>query len=241
MEIHPSDETKLIIDDEIISKDQSPSSKLHTTTKNPQRSSWRPRILYAVVFTWLAFTGGRFTAPFLKNEIGGYLNNDSIIGFLLACQNISSAIASPFFSNLADRYERQIQYGQKRQGRLFILKIALAVGSLATLLHSAPTSLFGDGSSSALFGNKRNKYLIISWHLFLRILYSFSLSVVFPVMDGITLSFLQQEQQERQQSGNRDDDSKVDDENESSESSAYGKERLHGAIVSYYEILLYLE
>eukprot|EP00594_Rhizosolenia_setigera_P000888 CAMPEP_0178950610 /NCGR_PEP_ID=MMETSP0789-20121207/6751_1 /TAXON_ID=3005 /ORGANISM="Rhizosolenia setigera, Strain CCMP 1694" /LENGTH=643 /DNA_ID=CAMNT_0020631361 /DNA_START=26 /DNA_END=1958 /DNA_ORIENTATION=- len=226
MEIHPSDETKLIINDDIINKDQSPSS-------SKRSSSWRPRILYAVVFTWLAFTGGRFTAPFLKNEIGGYLNNDSIIGFLLACQNISSAIAAPFFSNLADRYEQK----KKRQGgggRLFILKIALAVGSLATLLHSAPTALFGDGSSSsssALLllegGNKRNKYLIISWHLVLRILYSFSF------LFGITLSFLQQEQQERQHCGNTwDDDSKVDDdENESSEeSSAYGKERLHGAI-----------
>lgn len=60
----------------------------------------RPRILYAVVFFWLAWTGGRFTAPFLKEEVGF---NDGQIGFLLACQTGLLAIIGPLGGAIADK------------------------------------------------------------------------------------------------------------------------------------------
>lgn len=160
----------------------------------------RPRILYAVVFFWLAWTGGRFTAPFLKEEVGF---DDGQIGFLLACQSGLLAIIGPLGGVIADK--RQIT---NKHGRVEVLFAGICLGCVSTLFHGIahifPSFTYSIDQTSFM------RQVTFLWHLSMRLLFSLSNGLVMPVLDGLTLAYLQADK--------------------NSDSADYGKERLHGAI-----------
>lgn len=160
----------------------------------------RPRILYAVVFFWLSWTGGRFLAPFLKNEIG---LKDNQIGFVLGCQTGLGAFIGPFLGTIADRRQKV-----HKHGRIHVLCFGLSLGSIATLLHGIDYLLpsFTYSKAQSLYA----KQMILMWHLSLRILFAVANGLSIPVLDGLTLAFLESEK--------------------NGDSADYGKERLHGAV-----------
>lgn len=179
--------------------------------------SKRPRILYAVVFFWNAWTGGRFTAPFLQNEVGF---NDSLIGLSMACQLGLAAIVGPLGGSIADR--RQLKH---KHGRVQVLCAGLTLGSVAMLLHGI-AYIFPSFSllSPSIDENEHehgyhNNFLhlqrhlrqwIVLWHFSLRLVFAIASAIVIPVLDGLTLAHLQSDPKL----------SRAD----------YGKERLHGAV-----------
>jgi len=148
----------------------------------------------------MAWTGGRFTAPFLKQEIGF---DDGQIGFLLACQKGLATVIGPICGIIADNRQKK-----HKNGRVEILCAGLCLGSLTTLFHGI-AYVFPVFSYTA-DAPKMMKQITFLWHLSLRLLYSISNVLVLPVLDGLTLAYL-----EADKHADRAD---------------YGKERLHGAI-----------
>ena len=162
------------------------------TTKRPlAMAPPRPRLLYSAVFAWLSVTGGRFFAPFLEHEASF---SDEIVGSVLATQCAVSALLGSAGGTWADARERRFP----GQGRAQVMFIGVSVGSISFLLqgvhHLLPLSLF----------------ITPEWHFVLRIAWASSLSLVMPVLDGMTLAHLEKA--------------------EGMETSDYGKERLFGKI-----------
>ena len=162
--------------------------------------SKKPRIVYAALFCWNTFTGGRFTAPFLKEEIGF---DDSLIGLALALQSGLGAMTGPWGGSIADRRQRT-----HKHGRVHVLCIGLAIVSIAVLFHGIayliPSFSLKKTPSSYI------RTCIISWHIFLRLVIACGQSVIMPVIDGLTLAYLES--------------------HPDLDRTEYGKERLHGAI-----------
>lgn len=146
----------------------------------------RPRLLYSSIFVWISLTGGRFLAPLLQDA--GL--SDTQIGICFALQTVAQSLCFTQSGALADDYERRYP----GTGRAWVLMGGITLGSASFLLegiHAVPVSC-------------------VAWHLALRCIYAGSTSLVFPVLDGLTLDFL----------ANQKGTDKAD----------FGKERLHGAI-----------
>jgi MFS family permease len=120
--------------------------------------------------------------------------SDSSIGLILSIQYAVLSLGAPFYGNLADDYERKYPH----YGRGYVLIWGIACGTLAFGLHG----LKNVWASCDFFRS-------IVFHYFVQILYALNFAVMFPVLDGMTLDYLQSKE------GN---------------SINYGKERLHGAI-----------
>lgn len=150
----------------------------------------RPRLLYSSIFVWISLCGGRFLAPQLRDV--GF--SDSQIGLCLALQTVIQSACSSASGVLADAQERK----QPGRGRAHVLVAGILVGSAAFLLeglhHIWPSFVFVSR---------------VSWHVTLRCFYAGATSIVFPVLDGLTLDYLEHH-------GNGKTD--------------FGKERLYGAI-----------
>jgi hypothetical protein len=141
-----------------------------------------PRVLYAVIFGWSSWTGGRFTAPFLEDECHF---SETQVGVALAVQNLLMSLLAAPCGRLADKL--QIKYNH---GRIYVLQAGLLLASAAFLLHGLPRLWY-------LPMQKSEIAVLVSWgfeyHLALRIVYAVGLAMVLPVMDGITLAHLKAE------------------------------------------------
>jgi Na+/melibiose symporter-like transporter len=150
----------------------------------------RPRLLYTTVYVWISVTGGRFMASFLEQEAS---LSPAAIGSLLAIQDATSVVASSFAGLFADWMEQRYP----KVGRRWVLGMGSCLGSACFCLHGCkrlfPSTLF---------------FASFPWYIILRIFFSMSTCLVFPVVDGICLDFLKRY----------------------STPEEYGKERLFGAI-----------
>ena len=164
-----------------------PSSK-ETDTDFP---FWRrPRLLYTTVFVWISITGGRFLASFLEQEAGV---SPAAIGSLLAMQDATGIVASSFAGVFADWMERRYP----THGRKLVLGMGSCMGSAFFCLHGC----------NRIFPNI-SFFSSLPWYMILRVLFSISTCLVFPVVDGMCLDWLKRHATPEE----------------------YGKERLFGAI-----------
>ena len=174
----------------------------------------RPRFLYTTIFAWIAITGGRFLAPFLEHEAR---LSSTEIGTLLAIQTL---VGVPIGS-IAGAYADALEFQYPGKGRARVMAMGVLTGSGIFLLHATwrigtllNSSL--DSNNSNNNNNNNNKmetesfFQSLPWFFVLRVLYAISYTLVFPVLDGMCLDFLDKEL------GCSTDD--------------YGKERLWGAI-----------
>lgn len=152
----------------------------------------QPRILYSAIFTWLAIAGGRFIAPFLEHEAGF---SDTLIGLTVAMQLCVSTILGTLGGSWADALERNYP----TRGRSYIMLGGVVGGSSFFLLHG----MWRIFPEIAVFQST-------VWHMALRLLYAICVSMVNPVLDGLTIAHLEREP------GKEKED--------------YGQERLYGAI-----------
>ena len=153
----------------------------------------RPRALYTFVFAWIAVTGGRFLAPFLEHECA---LSSTTIGVLMALQRLVEIPAASLCGRWADQLEQPQYYPGK--GRALLLGAGVLSGTVLFGLHCMsrffPTNAF---------------WASTAWFLLLRVLSSVSVSLVFPVMDGMCLQYLERTGRPKEE---------------------FGKERLYGAI-----------
>lgn len=150
----------------------------------------RPRLLYSAAFAWLAVTGGRFLAPFLEHEANFSL---TIVGSVLAAQYAVFSVLGSAGGSWADSRERQYP----NIGRAQVMLTGVIMGSATFLLHGM-CHVF---PSVSLFSSTE-------WHFLLRLIWACSLSLVMPVMDGMSLAHLEKAP--------------------GTDQSDYGKERLYG-------------
>ena len=162
----------------------------------------RPRILFASTFVWLSVTGGRFLAPFLEHTTnstststtsGEHSLTASDIGFIISLQQVVLAASSAVVGKWADTCEARVP----GRGRLLVIGTGVLLASTAMSLHAISMS----SSSLSLSLSP------VAWHGTVQCLQGVGVSMVFPVLDGLTVDFLGAE--------NR---------------SAYGRERLHGPL-----------
>jgi len=133
----------------------------------------RPGYLYFTTFAWLVFTGGRFTAPFLQ-EVAGF--DDALIGIAIASQMLIGSLLGSIGAVVSDRLEFKFP----NRGRIYCLASGILLGTVAFELHWVVQFMFR--------GEKNNSARTL--HFLARMLYSISSSIIFPILDGITLSYL---------------------------------------------------
>ena len=153
----------------------------------------RPGHLYAAFFVWISTVGGRFLAPFLEHEGGPHgATAAESIGLCLALQSVVTTLLSSVGGAFADACERR--YPGK--GRILVMAAGISVGSLCCLLH-ALHYVFSWAES-------------LVWHFGLQVVYAAASTLTIPVLDGVTIQFLNE----------HPDFTKED----------YGRERLYGAV-----------
>jgi MFS family permease len=157
----------------------------------------RPRHLYNALFIWLVWNGGRFTATFLK-DVAHF--SDTLVGVTFAIQVCISALLSPLWGSMADKLELRYPH----RGRAFMLGSGVLLATAATMLHSVVEYLSRQ-EEEKLLGIETKM-----WHMILRVFFAIGQSAPFPVLDGMTLAFLEEE-----------GSSKAD----------FGKERLYGEVL----------
>ena len=173
----------------------------------PSSSSWktRPAILYCSIFVWISITGGRFIAPFLEQD--GHLTTTEI-GFALALQQCFSTV----FSSTGGSYADTMEFKYPGRGRAVVMGIGIILGTVAYVLHGIPKYFFSSMIDQDLDENDTrttNDILATTiWHIVLRCIYSISTCLIFPVLDGMAVTYLEQK---------------------NSSKSDYGKERVFGA------------
>mmetsp|Transcript_4930 Transcript_4930/g.14061 ORF Transcript_4930/g.14061 Transcript_4930/m.14061 type:complete len:176 (-) Transcript_4930:1052-1579(-) len=151
----------------------------------------RPRHLYNAVFAWLVFSGGRFTAPFLE-EVAGF--DDTLTGLALAIQFGLASLLNPVMGYRAD----QLEMKHPHRGRCFALAFGMTLATAAFMMHGVVCRVLGQGTM-AVFA-----------HMFLRVVISVGWASVMPVLDGLTLAYMEEKGLGR---------------------SEYGKERVYGKML----------
>jgi len=124
---------------------------------------------------WISITGGRFLAPLLQ-DVG---LTDPQIGLCLALSTIVQSVCSSVFGMWADKCERLYP----SLGRAVVLSAGITMASLVFVAEGV-LSLSTKNSSSS------NNEKFVLGHVILRCIYAVSTSMVFPVLDGLTLDFL---------------------------------------------------
>jgi hypothetical protein len=157
---------------------------------------WRPRWIYGSTFVWIAWVGGRFLAPFLEHE--AQLSAQSI-GVCLGLQAAISTVGGSYGGAWADARERR-----RVGGRTHVMAIGIVLGTLWFELH---------GILPLMPWTLPNALVPI----LLQCAFAMSTSLVYSVMDGITLDFLE----------NLDASSSS---HYSQGKAGYGPERLWGAV-----------
>ena len=156
----------------------------------------RPRCLHAAVFVYFVCTGGRFTAPFLEN-VAHF--SDTANGLTLAARTALDALLGPLAGAVADAAERRAHKHNKRKhwGRGLVITLGVSVGTVAFILHGVVASVCADAERATAL------------HVGLRLLFAAGNAFVYPVLNGITLAYL---------------------DDEGCPPSQYGRERLYGAV-----------
>ncbi len=157
----------------------------------------RPGCLYFSIFVFLVVTGGRFTAPFLR-EVAGF--DDSLIGISIAIEKLFQSL----LGSAGAIYSDKLEFQYPNRGREYFLAVNVAFATIAYGIHGLVQYIFD--------GDSLDHPLAYVLHFVARILYSAFIAVLFPVCDGITLSYLKSHS--------------VDNESVSN----FGRERLLGAI-----------
>ena len=152
---------------------------------------YRPRYLYFSFFVWISTTGGRFLAPFLEHQ--GRLPA-ATIGVVLGLQSIVSMVLSSWGGSWADERERR----RPGQGRVQVMACGIIGGAICCLLHAVSYI-----SSAPVFASPW-------WHGGLQLVYAACFILTIPILDGVTIQFLEDHPEFTQAS--------------------YGVERLWGAI-----------
>lgn len=167
----------------------------------------RPRLLYGSVFVWISVTGGRFLAPLLQDA--GL--TESQIGLCLALQTVLSSVCSSASGAYADARELQLP----GRGRAQALLGGIVLGSSAFLLQGLLHHYRQNQGNNESTNDDGDLVSTVVWHMVLRCVYAASTSMVSPVLDGLTLDFL---------------NSHNSDGNNKSSKSDFGQERLWGAV-----------
>lgn len=165
---------------------------MFTSDGAPDSPIMRPRVLYGALFAFFSCSGGRFTAPFLESQASF---GEAEIGLAMAIQSALVSLLGTPAGAFSDRLQRR-----KKNGRVYVMTCGLVISTIAFLMHMMGNKI------ESLSGSKD---WAVKWYFFLRILYASGISMINPVLDGITLAHLQRE---------------------GSSKSDFGKERLHGAI-----------
>ena len=165
----------------------------------------RPAILFSVIFTWNATTGGRFLALYLKESAK---LSDFSIGIILSIQMSLTAILGGYGGMYADSLERK----HPQSGRVRVLSCGLVIGTFAFLLENLDVKAFNLCKSIAdgkYCGTESKDNFNFMWHLLFRSFYAGSIALISPVLDGLTVANLKIR-------------------NNSDTPRSYGRERLHG-------------
>jgi MFS family permease len=140
------------------------------------------------------------------------LLSDAWIGTTLACQYAILSLLAPVYGHYADQQERK----RPHWGRAKVLIWGIAIGTVFFCMHGIhrlmPT---GGGTkqqqhSVLVSGGETSTTYSIAYHLIVQCGYAVCFSIMFPVLDGLAVDYLQQQ---------------LD-----GDSMDYGKERLFGAI-----------
>jgi MFS family permease len=178
----------------------------------------RPGILFLVIFIWLVCNGGRFTATFLE-DVAQF--NESLIGLTFALQILFGSVFAGFGSIKAD----QLEMSHPRKGRLLFLIVSIVLGTIGFMLHFVIYYYFnrnqyqqnygiderGEGEEDDIVAvhDFESSHGAIIGHIIARIINSVFSALLFPIVDGISLTYLKESH---------------------SNAKDYGKERLFGAI-----------
>jgi hypothetical protein len=180
-----------------------------TAASRQSPAAYRPRVLYFSVFCWLSLTGGRFAAPFLEDQVQHWTSAQ--IGLCLALQQVVGSLTGSGAGSAADKLESK----RPGRGRALCLVAGIVSGTVLFLLHGVSHILViedndadadadadadndTDADYDANHGNEIRRHshshwsTSTAWHISLRLLYAFSTSFVFPVLDGMTLQYLEQ-------------------------------------------------
>ena len=199
-----------------------PSIMVGNRAEDPRDIPWwslmafaqqRPRILYASIFVWIAVTGGRFLAPLLQDA--GL--TDAQIGLCLALQTVVSSVTAGKGGAWADAREQQ----QPGRGRVQVLLGGVVLGCVAFVLEGFVHHIQQLSTNTVTSDNDIIVLVTVVWHVVLRCIYAASTSIVFPVLDGLTLDFLNNQL-------NHDSSEEGGDNEKKSEN--FGQERLWGAV-----------
>mmetsp|Transcript_4642 Transcript_4642/g.7029 ORF Transcript_4642/g.7029 Transcript_4642/m.7029 type:complete len:464 (+) Transcript_4642:120-1511(+) len=151
----------------------------------------RPGFLYFSIFTWLVFTGGRFTAPFLQN-VAGF--DDTLIGITFAIQ----ILLFSFLSSIGGIWADKLEFKYPEKGRIGCLAVGTFLATISFEIHGIVQFLVKDDHTMSTV-----------LHITARLMYASCSAILFPILDGITLSYLKKH---------------------SRDATAYGQERLFGAV-----------
>lgn len=160
----------------------------------------RPGVLFGFIFIWLVCTGGRFTAPFLE-DVAKF--NESLIGLAFGLQILFGTMFTGYGSMKAD--EMEIKYPKK--GRLIFLVGLIILGTLGFQMHFIIYFVYQREGDEHHQNEITNGVIIL--HTTARIIFSICSSLIFPILDGISLTYLKER---------------------NADEGDYGKERLFGAI-----------
>jgi len=212
----------------IDSEEERTATPLSPTLARSQQIPFRrrPRLIYFSTFCWISICGGRFLAPFLEQACG---LSSTWIGVALAVQQVVSTATGPLGGTLADAQQRNENACANsggigpsvatatNRGRAKAIAVGIIVGTVITLLHAVPVGALL--TTNATFATV--------WHIGLRIGYALSSSLIFPVLDGMTVDFLKTN---FCGSANNNGDNPIAGENTEKSEDDYGKERLYGAV-----------
>ena len=151
----------------------------------------RPGFLYFSIFTWLVCTGGRFTAPFLQH-IAGF--DDTLIGIIFAIQ----ILLFSFLSSIGGIWADNLEFNYPEKGRIGCLAVGTFLATISFEIHGIVQFLVKD-----------DHMMSTVLHITARLMYASCSAILFPILDGITLSYLKKH---------------------SRDATAYGQERLFGAV-----------
>ena len=141
-------------------------------------------------------------APFLQDQAG---LSEGLVGTALASQWLIMAFTGSMGGTLADRLENSYPGA----GRATVIQVGVAMGTLCYLAHGLHLAFRPDSTAFSIFQS-------FTWHLVMRLIFATSNALTAPVLDGLTIAYL--EQQENHPSG------------EGMGKADFGKERLFGAI-----------
>lgn len=157
----------------------------------------RPRSLHASVFAYYVLSGGRFTAPFLEH-VAGF--SDTRSGVALAIQVGTETVLGPLAGSIADIMERRYPH----YGRAYVITAGVVTGTIAFVMQGLVSLACGDDYLLSCSTNTAT-----ALHMILRLVYSIGNAFIYPVLNGMTLAYLEEE---------------------GCSPSQYGRERLYGAI-----------